>query len=332
MGAVAVISMSAGMMTGAQIRAAEAQERRDAVAEAEVQAREEAEARASREAERVALVRSVLMWVRQVQAAETALATANAALAESEGKVTDDAVRQVLATLVDEVRAVVETPPDEPNGVDVASLAVIVADLAVATVVLTDAQTAWLAGQEAAAAAAAAGAAADRARPRGGAGPECGGSSSQSFGGQGFHTSTPTESGDGSNGNLPRSAMTALTWCADSLGNQQWLRTDAAEAMTRLNQAFRAQFGENIAIELSYRSYADQVAARQLYGSGAATPGTSNHGWGTAIDVWEWADYSFGTPRYDWLVTNGPAYGWVSPGSVRQGGSNPEYWHYEYVG
>ncbi len=145
-----------------------------------------------------------------------------------------------------------------------------------------------------------------------------------------MYISVPTVDGDGSNGNIPRSAMSALSWCADSHGNQQWLRADAAAALTELNAAFHAQFGENIGIDLSYRSYADQVRAKELFGSLAATPGTSNHGWGTAIDVWEWKAYSFGSARYEWLVAHGPDYGWVCPAATSSG--NPEYWHYEYVG
>ena len=98
----------------------------------------------------------------------------------------------------------------------------------------------------------------------------------------------------------------------------------------RLNAAFRDRFGENIAIDLSYRSYADQVRARELFGGLAAEPGTSNHGWGTAIDTWEWQAYDFGSARHEWLVANGPADGWYCPAATESG--NPEYWHFEYRG
>ncbi|KGM11239.1 M15 family metallopeptidase, partial [Cellulomonas carbonis] len=167
-----------------------------------------------------------------------------------------------------------------------------------------------------------------------GAGPDCGGPDSYEppTGTATFYTSTPSEAGDGSNGRLPRSAMSALGWCVDARGNAQWLRADAAAALTRLNEAFRAAFGENVAVDMSYRSYEDQVAMREHYGSVAARPGTSNHGWGTAFDTWEWSAYAFGSARYEWLVSNGPAYGWVAPSWAREGGSNPEYWHFEYVG
>jgi len=126
--------------------------------------------------------------------------------------------------------------------------------------------------------------------------------------------------------------MAALGWCTDAQGNKQWLRADATAALTRLNDAFSAEFGENIAVDLSYRSYDQQVAMRSYYGSGAAKPGTSNHGWGTAFDTWEWAAYSFGSARYDWLVANGPQYGWVAPSWARASGGNPEYWHFEFTG
>jgi len=36
--------------------------------------------------------------------------------------------------------------------------------------------------------------------------------------------------------------------------------------------------------------------------------------------------------KRDWLVANGPSFGWVSSAWAREGASNPEYWHYEYVG
>src|SRR5690606_17768614 len=110
------------------------------------------------------------------------------------------------------------------------------------------------------------------------------------------------------------------------------LRPDAADALIALNEEFRAVFGENIALDLSYRSLADQVAMREVYGSLAAEPGSSNHGLGTAVDVWEWRAYAFGSDRYRWLVENGPAYGWVAPEWARADGLNPEYWHFEYVG
>jgi hypothetical protein len=144
-------------------------------------------------------------------------------------------------------------------------------------------------------------------------------------------TSVPTADGDGSNGHMPASAMCQVPWGTDQLGFAQYLRCDAADALTALNDAFRAQFGASIDLDLTYRSYEDQVAMKAAFGGLAAAPGTSSHGLGTALDVQEWVGtYGFGTARYDWLVANGPTYGWYAPARVRQGQPYAEYWHFEY--
>ena len=117
----------------------------------------------------------------------------------------------------------------------------------------------------------------------------------------------------------------------DQLGFAQYLRCDAADGLTALNAAFTAQFGVPLDLDLTYRSYEDQVAMKAAFGGLAAAPGTSSHGLGTALDVQEWAGtYGFGTARYDWLVANGPAYGWYAPARVREGQPYAEYWHFEY--
>lgn len=144
-------------------------------------------------------------------------------------------------------------------------------------------------------------------------------------------TSVPTADGDGSNGRMPMSSMCLVPWGTDQLGFAQYLRCDAADGLTALNAAFTAQFGAPLDLDLTYRSYEDQVAMKAAFGGLAAAPGTSSHGTGTALDVQEWPDtYGFGTARYDWLVANGPAYGWYAPARVRQGQPYAEYWHFEY--
>ncbi|HEY0187803.1 MAG TPA: M15 family metallopeptidase [Cellulomonas sp.] len=143
-------------------------------------------------------------------------------------------------------------------------------------------------------------------------------------------TSVPTADGDGTNGNLPASQMCLIEWGTDQLGFAQYLRCDAADALTALNEAFQARFGSSIDLDLTYRSYADQVAMKAAFGALAATPGTSAHGWGTALDVQEWDSYAFDSERYVWLVENGPTYGWYAPAEVREGQPYEEYWHFEY--
>ena len=53
----------------------------------------------------------------------------------------------------------------------------------------------------------------------------------------------------------------------------------------------------------------------------AATPGTSNHGWGVAVDI-PFAD------AQSWIMRNGGAYGWSHDEGARVG----EPWHFRYVG
>ena len=148
-----------------------------------------------------------------------------------------------------------------------------------------------------------------------------------------FYTSPPTKGGDGSNGRLPGSMLAATSWGVDPKGTRYYLRTEATAALERLNVAFRAEFGHDLDLDLTYRDYATQVAMREALGSIAARPGTSKHGTGYALDVPELpCEYGYGTPQHTWLVGTGPSFGWVQPSWARQGGSNPEYWHFEYVG
>lgn len=131
----------------------------------------------------------------------------------------------------------------------------------------------------------------------------------------------------GRNGRLDTSSLCSLSWQSGPL-----LRCDAAEALTRLNGAYSARFNKPLVFDGAYRTYARQAQLRAQLGTVAAVPGTSNHGWGLAIDTPEGAESGFGNPAYEWLRTVGPQYGWVSPGWAQQGGSNPEYWHFEYTG
>jgi len=133
--------------------------------------------------------------------------------------------------------------------------------------------------------------------------------------------------GGHSNGNIPLSALTTLSWAT---GHR--LRSDAAAAFESLNQAYRARFGTSISITDSYRTLAAQQHLYETKGPGlAAVPGTSNHGWALAVDLGGGIN-SFGTAQHVWMVANGPAYGWIHPTWARQGGGREEAWHFEYEG
>lgn len=334
---VALLVLSGQRLAQAETDRAAAVGQAERIAEDQAQqTRREAEAADARAAQEQAEAAEelALEWAAAAGEAQGALAGAAEVLDASAGQVADDGVRLGLAQAMDTVEGLLVDGRSRPG--DVTALDAAVQALATAATAVSEAQATWTAEQESARAAEAP----QDPPPVGGppstgAGPDCGGPGSYEpprTDGPTFYTSTPSTSGDGSNGRVPASALTPLSWCTDSQGNQQWLRHDAAAALTGLNEEFRAVFGENIAVDMSYRSYADQVAMREHYGSAAARPGTSNHGTGLAFDTWEWAAYGFGSARYEWLVANGPSHGWVAPDWARQGGSNPEYWHFEYVG
>lgn len=128
------------------------------------------------------------------------------------------------------------------------------------------------------------------------------------------------------NGRLSSSELKAVSFAP---GHR--LAPAASDALTNLNKAYRAKFGSSISVSDSYRTYAEQVAVKALKGNLAATPGTSNHGEGLAVDLGGGIN-SFGTSQHNWMLANAPAYGWVLPSWARQGGSKPEPWHWEFVG
>lgn len=128
-----------------------------------------------------------------------------------------------------------------------------------------------------------------------------------------------------SNGRIPSSALKALSWS----GGGDYLRCDAARAVEGLNAKYASEHGgRNLGINDSYRSYDRQVTMKALKGGMAATPGTSNHGWGLALDIQVGSQSS---ETYRWLTVNGPAYGWINS----EWAMNPahrEPWHWEYQG
>ncbi|AEG42927.1 D-alanyl-D-alanine carboxypeptidase family protein [Isoptericola variabilis] len=126
------------------------------------------------------------------------------------------------------------------------------------------------------------------------------------------------------NGRIPASALCPLEFAPGHL-----LRCDAAEQLTRLSEAYEAKFGVPIPITDSYRSYEAQVAVRAAKPHLAAVPGTSNHGWGIAVDL-SYPISSGRSAEYVWLRVNGPDYGWDNPAWARPNGSKPEPWHFEF--
>ncbi|MFZ4718257.1 MAG: M15 family metallopeptidase [Ilumatobacteraceae bacterium] len=118
------------------------------------------------------------------------------------------------------------------------------------------------------------------------------------------------------NGRIPPDMLTPI-----GQGNHKLWGPAAVAWKDLIARAARA--GIDLRITDSYRTYDQQVelaATKGLSSQGgwAATPGTSNHGWGMAVD----ADVT--DPKVnDWLRANAGSAGWVLS-------TEREPWHYEY--
>jgi cell wall-associated NlpC family hydrolase len=126
-----------------------------------------------------------------------------------------------------------------------------------------------------------------------------------------------------SNGQIPGEAL-----CALGVGRHA-LRCDAAASYARMSTAFSAVFGSPLCITDSYRSYASQISAFERKPGLAAVPGTSNHGWGVAVDLCGGINVA-GTPQWTWMTANAGRFGFVQPEWARPGNEKPEPWHWEF--
>jgi hypothetical protein len=128
------------------------------------------------------------------------------------------------------------------------------------------------------------------------------------------------------NGQIPVDVLCPL-WGTSG----QVLRADAAAAFNALSRKYAETFRAPICVTDSYRDYASQVAVRAAKPTLAAVPGTSNHGWGVAVDLCDGVQV-FGSPQHEWLRQHAMAYGWFHPAWAQAGGSKPEPWHWEFAG
>ncbi|MFQ1000335.1 NlpC/P60 family protein [Modestobacter sp. SSW1-42] len=128
--------------------------------------------------------------------------------------------------------------------------------------------------------------------------------------------------GGWSNGQIPADQL-----CGIAPGHR--LRCDAAAAYGAMSAAYQASFGTPLCITDSYRSLAAQVDAHARKPRITAVPGTSNHGWGLAVDLCGGINV-FGTAQTAWMQLNAGHFGWVHPDWARARGQNPEPWHWEY--
>lgn len=119
------------------------------------------------------------------------------------------------------------------------------------------------------------------------------------------------------NGRIPAEALMKI-----GQGGHK-LAPAAAAAFIRMREAARAD-GVELRVTDSYRSLRGQIRCRQRKGNLCATPGTSKHGCGEAIDVTR--------SGRKWVQRNGERFGWRWPSWARPGGSKHEPWHFEFVG
>ena len=122
------------------------------------------------------------------------------------------------------------------------------------------------------------------------------------------------------------------------------LLPEAARAFDKMADDYNNTYGKiqaaannpsKMPINEGYRSLEEQKRKKKAKGPQAATPGQSNHGWGLAVDF-STLDANgvrgFKSDVYAWLTKNADKYDFKQPGWAKEGGSNPEPWHWEYTG
>ena len=126
------------------------------------------------------------------------------------------------------------------------------------------------------------------------------------------------------NGNLDPASLCPL-WRAPG----QRLRGDAATAFDALSRYRAATVGSPLCVSDSYRSYSEQVALYRNKPGLAAVPGTSEHGWGKAVDFCGGIENT-GSGAYNWMKANAGRFGWFHPTWAEPSGNKPEPWHWEF--
>lgn len=147
------------------------------------------------------------------------------------------------------------------------------------------------------------------------------------------------------NGTIPANVLAPI-------GNGMLLHKEAATQYLKL-KAQAQKDNIRFTISSAYRPLADQVRLYKKYPKKqAASPGSSIHGWGCAIDFGEIAadcrikgggipgrtnpsvnqKVRQTNPLYRWLSVYGPKYGWYNPYRLCDNAGNDEAWHWEYWG
>jgi len=121
--------------------------------------------------------------------------------------------------------------------------------------------------------------------------------------------------------------------------NAGQVRVDLVEKYDKMACAFHTKFGVKFPLGQGYRPLSQQAQIyndpKKVNSAGkrlGAYPGTSNHGFATAID-WNTTDSKgvtgYESEYYKWMAQNAPAYGFSNPAWAKKGGSKEEPWHWE---
>lgn len=128
------------------------------------------------------------------------------------------------------------------------------------------------------------------------------------------------------NGNLDPASLCPL-WMAPG----ERLRADAAAAFNKMSRYHAATVGGPLCVTDSYRTYSEQVALYRSKPGLAAVPGTSEHGWGKAVDFCGGVQNP-GSAATRWMEAHAGNFGWFHPDWAKPSGSKPEAWHWEFAG
>ena len=135
------------------------------------------------------------------------------------------------------------------------------------------------------------------------------------------------------NGKLPAQILSKATKGGP---NKPMLLIDAVSGWNRMATAFAAKFTGMQLGAWGYRPYTRQLSIRKEKPKLSAKPGTSNHGWGLAIDTHYFnaggarLPLAYSGAQYIWLSQNAAGFGWENPAWARKGGSKQEPWHWEW--
>ena len=130
--------------------------------------------------------------------------------------------------------------------------------------------------------------------------------------------------------NYPNGRYPARALCPLYAAPDEGLPRDNAMAFNAMSRAYEQQTGSPLCVTDAYRTFAEQVVVQLATPELAAVPGTSQHGFGLAVDLCGGVQ-SFATPAHLWMERHAPLYGWFQPAWADSTGVLPEPWHWEFA-